>query len=265
MCYKKPLKTEDYENCLETVQLKSEISHLEKNKVDVDSFKKYQKEFSKNNKLISKAQLRFRSEKHNVFSEEINKIASSSNHDEGMPSIDLIDTFGYRTRKVLECNKEEIKCNNIIKQYEIFNIDYIREEDIKEHNPNWSQIPDYPHRIIIIWSSGSEKSNELHNLISNQPDIDKIYLLDKDADEAKYQLLINKCKGAGITMQTMLEIYVLGESKKFWNFFYWVVQTGPPPTTDVMLMQSASRYFTVYTSIALPMSLVKATIFYKIS
>ena len=36
------------------------------------------------------------------------------------------------------------------------------------------------------------------NLISNQPDIDKIYLHSKDSHEAKYQLLINKQEGAGI-------------------------------------------------------------------
>ena len=27
----------------------------------------------------------------------------------------------------------------------------------KEHNPNWPQIPDHPHRILIIGSSGSGK------------------------------------------------------------------------------------------------------------
>ena len=37
-----------------------------------------------------------------------------------------------------------------------------------------------------------EKTNALLNLISNQPDIDKIYLYAKDANEAKYHFLINK-------------------------------------------------------------------------
>ena len=39
-----------------------------------------------------------------------------------------------------------------------------------------------------------EKTNSLFNLISHQPDIDKIYLHAKNSCEAKYQLLINKRK-----------------------------------------------------------------------
>ena len=62
----------------------------------------------------------------------------------------------------------------------------------KEHNPNWSQIPDHPYRILIIGGSGSGKTNSLFNLINQQPDIDKIYLYAKDPYEAKYQFLINK-------------------------------------------------------------------------
>ena len=29
----------------------------------------------------------------------------------------------------------------------MFNFDYIRKEDIKEHNPNWPEIPDHPYRV----------------------------------------------------------------------------------------------------------------------
>ena len=53
----------------------------------------------------------------NVFTEEINKIAVSSNDDKRMQSIDLIETYPYGMSKVLVSEKEEIKCNNIIKQY----------------------------------------------------------------------------------------------------------------------------------------------------
>ena len=47
-----------------------------------------QKDFVKNKKLILKTQQRFKSERHNVFTEEINKIGLSSNDDKRMPSID---------------------------------------------------------------------------------------------------------------------------------------------------------------------------------
>ena len=55
-----------------------------------------------------------------------------------------------------------------------------------------TKLPDHRYRILIIWGSESGKSNESFNLISQQPDIDKIYLYAKDPCEAKYQLLINK-------------------------------------------------------------------------
>ena len=57
----------------------------------------------------------FKSEKHNVFTEEINKIALSSNDDKRMQSIDSIETYAYGTSNDLVSDKEEIKCNNIIK------------------------------------------------------------------------------------------------------------------------------------------------------
>ena len=67
------------------------------------------------NKLILKTRQRFKIERHNVFTEEINKIALSSNDDKRMPSIDLIETYAYGTSKDLVNEKEEIKCNNIVK------------------------------------------------------------------------------------------------------------------------------------------------------
>ena len=65
----------------------------------MDSLKKGNKEFIKTNKLILKAEQRFRSEKHNVFTEEINKIALSSNDDKNMKSIDSIKTYAYGKKK----------------------------------------------------------------------------------------------------------------------------------------------------------------------
>ena len=55
----------------------------------------------------------------------------------------------------------------------MFNFDYIRKEDIKEHNPNWTENHDHPYRILIAGGSGSGKTNALLNLANNEPDIDK--------------------------------------------------------------------------------------------
>ena len=117
---KRKLKFKDYKSCLEAAQIENKINHLEKNKIVVDCLKEDQSEFIKNNKLILKTQQRFRSEKHNVFTEEINKIALSSNDDKRMQSIDSIETYAYGMNKDLVCKKEEIKCKNIIKRYKIF-------------------------------------------------------------------------------------------------------------------------------------------------
>ena len=68
----------------------------------------------------------------------------------------------------------------------MFNFDYVTKEGIKEHNPNWPEIPDHPYRTLIVGGYGFEKTNVLLNLINNEPDIDKIYLHAKDLYEEKY-------------------------------------------------------------------------------
>ena len=75
------------------------------------------KEFTRNNRLILKTQQRFKSEEHKVFTEEINKIAVSSNDDKRVQSIDSIETYAYGTRKDLVSEREEIKCNKVVKWY----------------------------------------------------------------------------------------------------------------------------------------------------
>ena len=64
--------------------------------------------------MILKTQQRFKSRKHNVFTEETNKIALSSNDDKRMRSIDLIGTYAYGTNRDLVSENEEIRCDNIM-------------------------------------------------------------------------------------------------------------------------------------------------------
>ena len=82
----------------------------------------------------------------------------------------------------------------------MFNFDYITKEGVKEHNPNWQEIPDHPYKILVVEGSGSEKTNALlkNALINHELDIDKIILYAKDPYEAKYQLLINKRESTGL-------------------------------------------------------------------
>ena len=74
----------------------------------------------------------------------------------------------------------------------MFNLDDITNENNKKHNKKWPFIPDHPYRILIIGGSGSAKPNTLLNLISQQDDIDKVYLYAKYLSEPKYEFLIKK-------------------------------------------------------------------------
>ena len=59
-----------------------------------------------------KRQQRFESKRHNVFTEEINKIALSSNDDKILQSIDSVKTHAYGTSKNLLRIKEKINATN---------------------------------------------------------------------------------------------------------------------------------------------------------
>ena len=87
----------------------------------------------------------------------------------------------------------------------IINSDDVTKENIKEHSPNCQQYPDHPYRKLIVKGSGSGKINSLFNLISQPPDIDKIYLHAKDAYEAKYKFLINKRESTGLKLSNFLD------------------------------------------------------------
>ena len=50
-----------------------------------------------NNEIISKSQERFRNERHDVYTEEINKIALSSNDDKRLQTFDRITSHPYGT------------------------------------------------------------------------------------------------------------------------------------------------------------------------
>ena len=90
----------------------------------------------------------------------------------------------------------------------MFKFHYITKEDIKKHNPNWLKTPDHPYQILIIGGSGSGKTNALLNLISKEPNIDKIYFYAKNPNEAKYQLLINKTEGTGLKYINDSEVFI---------------------------------------------------------
>ena len=64
-----------------------------------------------NNKTILKLQLRFKNDRHNVYTEEVNKIALSSNDNKRLQTFDRITTYPYETNVFKVC---EIKMLNKI-------------------------------------------------------------------------------------------------------------------------------------------------------
>ena len=60
---------------------------------------------------------KFRSGKNNAFAEEVKKITLNANDDRRIQLIYLIEIYEYGTNDEITQRKEEIKCNNIIKQY----------------------------------------------------------------------------------------------------------------------------------------------------
>ena len=139
-----------------------------------------------NNKNVYRSQQRFKSYNHDVYTEEVNKVAISNNDDKRIQTSNGIETYPYGTNAFKVCEIEML--NN--KRFIVWNIkminsdNYINENNgvaLKiEYNKNLPYIPDHPYRILIIRGSGSGKTNLLLNLIENQPDIDERYLCAED-------------------------------------------------------------------------------------
>ena len=58
------------------------------------------------NKIILKSKQRFKSEAHNVYTEQINKIILSSNDDKRLQPFDKITTYPYGTNAFIVCKSE---------------------------------------------------------------------------------------------------------------------------------------------------------------
>ena len=76
-----------------------------------------------------------------------------------------------KTIKCRNCRTKMIKFENLLRLNPI------------THDLRWSYIPDHPYRTLIVRNSGPGRTTVLLNLISNHPDIDKIYLYAKDVGD----------------------------------------------------------------------------------
>ena len=57
-------------------------------------------------KIISKLQQRFRSDHHNVYTKEVNKIALSSNDEKMLQTFDKVTTYPYGANASKVCESE---------------------------------------------------------------------------------------------------------------------------------------------------------------
>ena len=75
-------------------------------------FKNY-KDCLLNNKIILQSQQRFKSDHHNVYTEQIKKIALSSNDDKRLQTFNKITTYLYGTNAFKVCESEFRKSSKI--------------------------------------------------------------------------------------------------------------------------------------------------------
>ena len=68
-----------------------------------------------NNNTILKSQLRFKSDLHIVYTEEVNKIAISSNDDKRLQTFDRVTTYPYGSNAYKVCESEMMALKNINK------------------------------------------------------------------------------------------------------------------------------------------------------
>ena len=84
---------------LGAMRLENKINQLQNNRFNRDSLRENHKEFNKKNKLLLKSQQGFWSEKHIIFTEEVNKISSSANNYKRIQSLDSVETYANGTSK----------------------------------------------------------------------------------------------------------------------------------------------------------------------
>ena len=76
-------------------------------------FENYKDSFL-SNKTILKSQRRFKSDHHNVYTEEVNKIALNSHDDKRLQTFDRVRAYPYGTNAFKVCKSEilsKIRCN----------------------------------------------------------------------------------------------------------------------------------------------------------
>ena len=81
-----------------------------------------------NDKIILKSQKRFKGDHHNVCTEQVNKIALSSNDDNRLQKFDKTTAYLYGTNPFKVCESE------MLRKIKMINFDDYANENKREHN-----------------------------------------------------------------------------------------------------------------------------------
>ena len=82
------------------------------------------------NKVLHRSQQRFRSDHHKVYTEEVNKIALSSNDDKRIQTFDKVTTYPYGTNVFKVCENETLlKKNKVMRDQVKHNKDKLKMDD----------------------------------------------------------------------------------------------------------------------------------------
>ena len=134
-----------------------------------------------NDKIIIRSQQRFRSYNHKVYTEEVNKIALSSNDDKRTQTFDKVTTFPYGTNVFKECENEMLLKNKLNEFDEDIDIDNTMIEDIDN-----TMIEDIDNTMIedtnIDTGNTMTKDIDTGNTMTEDIDIDKDKIEDIDTD-----------------------------------------------------------------------------------
>ena len=100
-------KTYSYltDDCKEDKKTKGTKKYVIKRRLKFNDYK----DCLLNNKIVLKSKQRFKNERHDVYNEEINKIAQSSKDDKRLQTFDRITSYAYGTSKVSQVSKVNIK------------------------------------------------------------------------------------------------------------------------------------------------------------
>ena len=107
------------------------------------------------NKVLYRSQQRFRSDNHKVYTEEVNKIALSSNDEKRIQTFDRVTTYPYSTNVFKVCKNEMLLNKNKVM------LDQVK------HNKDKLKMDDYLSAFMDCSKNLRSNNDKLKSIIAN--------------------------------------------------------------------------------------------------